>query len=361
LPEPPGAARSPGSPALIAPLTGLRAFAAVWVVCHHLRPAPPGWSGFFDLGYLGVDLFGFLSGFVMTYLYAELLASPGAAEKARFLWRRAVRIFPLHWFALALLVVARFAIPEFGTRPSDSGLYGAGDLVQQILMVHGWGLASRFAWNIPSWTVSSEWLAYLAFPFVAPLIASARDARRCALLAVLSFGTTALLLTLVGRRDFNAALDWGWLRIGGEFLTGCWLQRAWSIGFARRVPWGLIGPAALLAAIGFGWLEAPAGVVACFGVLVLALAYQRGPLARLLSLRPIVFLGDASYAIYLMHWVVLRVLLSTHLAPIPLAGRSTSFTTVAIDLACVLVVAIAAHIGFDVPVRRRLHDLLRPA
>lgn len=341
-------------------LTGVRAFAALWVVCHHLRPAPSGLGRFFDLGYLGVDLFAFLSGFVIAHHYAAPLVRRDLATSARYLWVRAVRIFPLHWFALALLVLARFGIDGFGERPADRGRYGAADLVQQILMVHGWGVADRFAWNLPSWTVSSEWLCYLVFPFAAPWIAQTRSGTRAALLAAACLAATTAALFALGHADFNTALDYGWLRIGGEFATGCWLHRAWTNGFARGVAWAWVGPAAVGAAVVCGVLDLPAGVVACFAVLVLALAYERGPLSRALSLRPIVFLGEASYAIYLMHWVVLRVLLYTALAPIPLTGRPGTFAVVALDLVIVVAVSIAAHGVVDVPLRRRLRALVAP-
>lgn len=347
---------------MIAPLAGLRAFAAIWVVCHHLRPAPAGVSQLFDLGYLGVDLFGFLSGFVMTYHYAEPLAARRTADRLHFLWLRAVRIFPLHWFALALLVAARLALPGFGMRPADASRYGAGDLAQQILMVHGWGIADRLAWNVPSWTVSSEWLCYLAFPFAAPAIARLRSAAGCAALAAAAIVATAVALAAAGHRDFNAAIDWGWLRIGGEFLAGCFLERAWALGFARGTRWDAIAIAALGAAAAFVVFDRPVAVVGSFAVLVLALAHQSGPLARALAWRPIVFLGDASYAVYLMHWVVLRVLLYTRLAPIPLTNRETGWGTIAVDFVWVAAAAIAAHLAFDVPIRRRLRGLVaRPA
>lgn len=352
----PAAAR----PVVLPSLTGVRAFAALWVVCHHLRPAPAGLGRFFDLGYLGVDLFAFLSGFVIAHHYAAPLARHDLGAAARYLWVRAVRIFPLHWFALALLVIARFSIDGFGERPADRGRYGAGDLVQQILMVHGWGIADRFAWNLPSWTVSSEWLCYLVFPFAAPWIARARSGARAAALAAACLAATTAVLFAVGHADFNTALDYGWLRIGGEFATGCWLQRAWSQGFARGAPWAWIGPAALAAAALCGAFDLPAGVVASFAVLVYALAHERGPLARALAATPCVFLGEASYAIYLMHWVVLRVLLYTALAPIPLTGRPGTLGVVAIDFAIVVAVSVLAHVAVDAPLRRRLRRLVAP-
>jgi peptidoglycan/LPS O-acetylase OafA/YrhL len=328
-------------------------------VCHHLRPAPPGVGRFFDLGYLGVDLFGFLSGFVMAHHYAERLATRDVAVAGRYLWLRAVRIFPLVWLTLAAMVVARAVIPGFGSGADRDG-YGAGDLVLQALLLNGWGFADRFAWNLPSWTVSSEWLCYLAFPLAAPWIARVRSGPAALALAAATLAATVTALAALGHADMNAALRWGWLRIAGEFVTGCFLQRAWASGAARGAPWGVIGPLAVAAAIGFGAQDVPIAMVACFAVLVYALAQQRGALARWLSARPLTFLGDASYAIYLVHWPVLRVLRYAAPGSVPLTNRPGSIGLVAFDLALVVAIAIAVHLAFDAPVRKRLRRLVAP-
>jgi len=351
----------------IEPLTGVRAFAALWVVLHHLRPGPLSHAaippaidlGVFRLGYLGVDLFGFLSGFVIAYNYAERLQAFDPARSGRYLWLRAARIFPLHWFALLLLLAARIRIDGFDAGVNDS-LYRAGDFAKSMLMVHGWGF-SRLSWNLPSWTVSAEWLCYLAFPLLAPWLVRERDGARGALLAALFVIGTALAMRAVGHADFDAAADWGWIRIGGEFLAGCLLQRAHAAGWARLAPWEWLGPGAVLAAAVLSVFGSAAAIVACLALLVYALAHDRGPLARLLSTRPIVFLGEASYAVYLMHWVVLRVLL--HVCPDPLAGtawRGSMPARFAFDLAAIGAVSIAVHLAVEAPARRRLRRWVAP-
>jgi len=345
---------------VIAPLTGVRAFAALWVVLFHLRIGParalplPGWlDGLCQVGYLGVDLFGFLSGFVIAHNYAERLASADVARVGRYLWIRAVRLVPLHWLALAILLAARIAVNGFDA-PLDA-LYGAGDFVQQLLLVHGFGL-NHLSWNQPSWTVSSEWLCYLLFPLAAAPLARLHRGDVAALLAVAAILATIAAMHAVGRPGFDAAAEAGVLRIAGEFATGCLLQRAWAAGFARRAPWGALGPAALAAAVlGYEWRSA-AAMISSFALLVYALAQQRGWLARVLATAPIVFVGEASYAIYVFHYVVMRMFVNLA----PSADGKASFARVGAELAAIVAVAIAAHLLVEDPARRRLRRWVAP-
>lgn len=347
---------------VIAPLTGVRAFAALWVVLHHLHLGPgralelPGFvETFCAVGYLGVDLFGFLSGFVIAHNYAERLARPAPGAASRYLWLRLVRIGPLHWLALGALLAARIGLDGFDGR--GERLYRVGDFAQQVLLVHGWGFG-RLAWNLPSWTVSSEWLCYLLFPLAAPWIAGVRDGRRAIGHAAATFATTAVVLIAAGHPDFNATTGAGVWRIAGEFLAGCWLQRAWAAGFGRGWPWARIVPLLLVAAVAFGAFAVAPGLVACFGAVVLGLAYERGFLARLFSRPSLVFLGDSSYAIYIVHWPVLRLL--AWATPVGGLDGAALWREVAWQLAAIVAIGIAAHVLIDDPIRRRLRGWVAP-
>ena len=229
----------------IAPLTGVRAFAALWVVFYHLRPTVqsifPGAHGlhaFLAFGYLGVDLFAFLSGFVIAYNYSDRVSLARPREIGAFLWIRGARILPLHWFLLLALLAARLTIPGFGGLPADAGHWGLGDFLQHALLVHGWGVAQQLAWNVPSWTVSAEWLCYLLFPLMAVGVSRVRDGAVALVAAAATLGATKVALDATGFSDFSANRSWGALRIGGEFLTGCLLWRGFALGRFERGPWG---------------------------------------------------------------------------------------------------------------------------
>lgn len=342
------------------PLTGVRAFAALWVVFYHLRPTierifpdAHGLHAFLAFGYLGVDLFAFLSGFVIAYNYFDRVDLRQPREIGVFLWIRATRIFPLHWFLLLVLLIARFTIPGFGDRGIDVGRWDASDFLQHALMLHGWGVAQHLAWNVPSWTVSAEWLCYLLFPLMAALLLRIGDGVVALTLASAILGATKIALDATGHADFSASVSWGALRIGGEFVAGCLLWRAFAIGRFERAPWGAIAVAAFGTA-GFltRWPGTAFPIVCCFGVGIFALAHARGPLAWLFALPPIVFLGEISYSIYLLHWVVLRIFeYSIGTSVMRLGGRGFAL---AVMIVVIIGGSVLTYFGVERPARRRL-------
>ena len=142
-------------------LTVVRAFAATWVVIHHFghHVTPSFASTFLVSGTLAVDLFFGLSGFIMVYVYRD------RARFWPFLIRRFARLYPVHLVTLAG-VIAMTLVARFLGLPTDDPLDPA-EIGMNLLMIHGWGTVSVLHLNPPSWSISAEFSAYLAFPFLA--------------------------------------------------------------------------------------------------------------------------------------------------------------------------------------------------
>jgi peptidoglycan/LPS O-acetylase OafA/YrhL len=143
-------------------LTSLRGIFALWVLAYHfvmLAPVPihdP--SGLAAKGYLGVDFFFLLSGFILAMNYGNQFKNNFSfGSFGRFLVRRAGRLFPLH---LTIIIVC-VAVAWLAGKPySPTQVFEEAALVQRWPYVH-----SIFASiNGPSWTISTEWLAYILFP-----------------------------------------------------------------------------------------------------------------------------------------------------------------------------------------------------
>lgn len=346
--------------ATIPPLTGIRAFAALWVVANHLQaPISKLAAGserliaFVESGFLGIDLFAFLSGFVISYNYAERLAHPDARGVARFVGTRFARVFPLHWFSFAAILVLQLGIENFDPMGAAEGFYGSADAWLSALMVHGWGVADTLSWNVPSWTVSAEWFCYLCFPLAAPLLARIRSADVCALLALTTAAATVEALRQLGFEHLNANVSWGLLRIGGEFASGCLLYRAWALGFGAGWRWGWIGLAFLGLAIALTGWHLSTWVVLCFPAIVYALAANRGPLALLFGNAPMVFVGEISYSIYLTHWILIKGM-ARFVPSLPNPSQWQLAVVVALSFALVLAVSALTYYGVERPARRRL-------
>src|SRR5215217_3096190 len=132
------------------PLTALRFAAAMWVVSYHFWPDLAGAAipMLVQKGYLGVELFFVLSGFILSHVYLQGFGESRFRYGA-FLWARIARVYPLHLATLlgvaALAVVASAAGLVMEHRLADWGAFPA-----NLLMVHAWGLAPSAAFNHPS-------------------------------------------------------------------------------------------------------------------------------------------------------------------------------------------------------------------
>ena len=152
--------------------TALRGIAALIVVGYHLRfgaddlLAAEEATRLFERGYLWVDLFFILSGFVLCYVY-EPKGLPTISHVSRFYRARLARVWPLHALTLAVLVTFSLATIYYARMTASPGSAYESDwsaLLGNILLVHAWGIFSQSSWNIPAWSISAEVFAYLWFP-----------------------------------------------------------------------------------------------------------------------------------------------------------------------------------------------------
>lgn len=357
----------------IAALTGVRAFAAVWVVLYHFKadlyaitPSAHRVDWVLENGYLGVDLFFALSGFILSYNYLHRLGQGWSAHKhGDFLWRRLARIYPVQLFTLnvflALVVVAKaagFSLHLKGVS-TDTWAY-----VQNVFMVQAWW-GQQDSFNGPAWSVSAEWLAYLAFPILALMLIRFRSVATATLGATAAYGMLiAAWVALYWNRDPFGA--WPVLRIATEFTGGCLLFVIWerSRGLSKSRAWQWIAPITIAAVIiGCGAVSAThqrAVVLApLFGLLILAIAKaDRGPISMLLSLRAIVWGGEVSYCLYMTHGVVQPVI--NHLiSPARIASHGIAERVLlGVMIAVVIVVAaVATYYVVEVPARKRMRQL----
>jgi peptidoglycan/LPS O-acetylase OafA/YrhL len=149
--------------------TALRGIAAVLVVVLHfsqtLRPIfdIDRYTSFIAKGYLWVDFFFILSGYILCHVYAT---RPGEslAETRRFLNARFARIYPLHLATLLFLVALQGSIVLILGRAFQIGQWSTFWL--NLLDIHAWGFLSEYDWNFPSWSISAEFAAYLIFPAI---------------------------------------------------------------------------------------------------------------------------------------------------------------------------------------------------
>jgi peptidoglycan/LPS O-acetylase OafA/YrhL len=346
----------------IYPLSGLRALAALWVLLFHLsaklESAFPHARFLFDpvvlQGYLGVDVFFILSGFIIAYNYADRFAFFKIPTYAEFLWMRLARLWPVHFVVLAAYAILILGASHWGISQKHSGLYSGAKFLQNLMLTQAWSIPIHESWNVPAWSISCEWIAYLVFP---ALIFSGIVYRTVRVSTAAGAGALLIMALILQSVQADGSNQYGLVRIAGEFVAGGCLCRLFNARVGFDWNWNLLIPAAL--AIQFlllGFLLPLFSLVAywsvpCLAVIILGLAYHRCVCSRLISTRPFLFGGYISYSLYMVHTLCFITL--HNLFP-KLEARPMSFL---IDLPFAVAVAAGVFYFVEEPCRRKMRGL----
>ena len=287
-------------------LTSLRGIAAMMVVMQHFSAtaqlqATGDIPSLMPHGYMAVSLFFVLSGFIMAYTYGADFVSRGMLAMPSFLMKRVGRILPLNTaVVIAILTAGSLSQTIIGRNIFYASTNIGYDLVCNLLLLQGFGIGTNL--NGPSWSISTEFAAYLLFPALLVLA----FARRPAIVIAVAAASAGALLAM--------ALRHPWLGLNaesvGDEITLCFTQfvlglitfRVTRMASMRRYLQS--DGAALLAA---GWvavalcLRLDLLAAIAFPAVVATLACNSGRIADLLSARVPYFLGEISFSIYLLH------------------------------------------------------------
>lgn len=306
-------------------LESLRGFAALAVVLHHFRYGSLlSENAFIRHGYLMVDFFFVLSGFVIALNYANRLSSP--ADLASFQRRRFWRLYPLHLFTLLVFLgieCLKYVFEQKTGIVSNNPAFVVSDakaFLANLFLLQGVVLP-ELGFNIPSWSISVEFWTYLIFALTMGLLRL--EMRWC---LVLAGAAAVILLALEGGR-LETDPVFAIIRCIFSFFLG-----AWAASLPVRLPRKAAAPlaAAALALVvvatwGLGGSRAEILLPPLFAVAVVAVAnlQEHTALRRILEWPFFVWLGTVSYSVYLTHsivgWVVTQGLrfglkLPTHVA-----------------------------------------------
>jgi peptidoglycan/LPS O-acetylase OafA/YrhL len=279
-------------------LTALRGLAALTVLTYHCGARLFGGVEHVPLplshGYLAVDLFFLLSGFVLMHVHEREFGDGVAwANIKSFLRARFARTYPIH--AVVLLVM----LPLYGMRPEFSGVA----LAHSLLLTQAPWL-DQISWNVPAWSISAEWHAYLLFPF---LVMPWRRRSRAATIVILLLCLATLSLAVIASGNcadiyYSPVVL---LRCLPEFIAGMGLYRAYREGWlARWMTGDRAAAAAAMAVIGLAWFAGTdIALIVGLACLLLACAHNRGVAASMLTTRLPMFLGRISYSLYMVQTI----------------------------------------------------------
>lgn len=322
-------------------LTGLRFFAALLVFLSHIpwQHDESFWAVFFQYGFVGVSFFFVLSGFVLSRAYSEKISNEEISFQ-RYAALRLARLAPLHLFTALPFIVYALSTSSFNLPAA----------IANITFLQSWfpSASFYFSLNSPSWSLSNEMFFYVCFFFLVPL----SDKRLCfIMISLLALIASAAVITeehfsqriVFGSQTFS---HWLFYIFPGfrllEFICGMLLYRLWKT-------FGKINP--VLIPIAYCVLFASMYVapvipesyrlslffLPAVALLLYAHLYPRGIIFRLYTSKLLVLLGNASFAFYLIHQPLIKIIYSDA-APLSLShsGHLTASLVVALFLSVLI-------------------------
>lgn len=308
-------------PGEIRALAGARAIPPLILVLyhycegHHYRNFKP-----FDLlighGYLWVEFFFALSGFILTYVYgAHAMAFLRGRAHRDFLIARLSRLYPLHLAMLLYILAMMLLLNGIAQATGTPSIYEEHyhpvvtwqTFIGNLFLVQAWNIFPSLSWNGAAWFVSVEFFLCLIFPIY--LVVARRG--WFGAVALIAGGIAGLeILCLTGKHGLDITFHNGIFRGMSAFATGvgmCVLYAKTKAFADKRPEWMLsLAQAVVLAWMGWGifdngWSHSPRDIYTVVPMLALVyvLAFDRGFAARFLQTRALAKLGEWSYAIYM--------------------------------------------------------------
>lgn len=319
-------------------LTPLRGIAALLTVIFHIGILIGPFVNLFHVGpmfgplinhsmllnrmYLMVDFFFILSGFIMCHVYSNLFAdSVTVASFNKFTVARFARVYPLHFITLIYTVFlfsvsARLGIPNIPVLQIENSNYS---ILTNLFLLHSMNLNNWFSWDHASWSISTEWWAYMIFPFLVKPFVKLNSAGKITIAALCFAGYLCIMFLIVpitsspaelhfgkGKpSDFslNVAYQFGFLRCLCGFVFGMIVYQAYQMSWAKRVLANgytmLLTTTGLFVSMHFALPDALSA--AFFPLIILSGAYGSKGINKLFAKKARQQIGEWSFSIYLVH------------------------------------------------------------
>ena len=307
-----------GNDQFITNLTPIRGIAALLVVIFHFEIVlvlflPRDISSFFSKCYLMVDLFFIMSGFIIYHVYGEFFKHTIETKTFnKYIRARLARVYPLHIFTLILTIIlvvcAHFKWDEF---------FNPQAIPTHMLMLQSFGLHSIYTWNVPAWSISAEFAAYVIFPLFAFVLYRFKIVTPIVISALIIFIYCLLTFKLskangtTSTYNLDVTYNYGYLRGIAGFLAGGMIYQFYLkkiFYFLKTDAMLVILFALLFACLHFGATDLV--FIPVFLMLVLSAAYNTGRVKRFLGNRFLQWLGDISYSVYLMQFPLMLLVIA---------------------------------------------------
>ncbi len=293
-------------------LTSLRGLAAFWVVFYHISQYlsyySPDWvMSIVTRGHLAVDFFFILSGFILTLNYQKIFSDFSLPLYRVFLLKRIARIYPLHLFVIIAYLLIPLAYFVTGKIMTEGEKYSLLNYIFQLFLINNWGFSSELSWNVPAWSISTEWAAYICFPLFMVMLKRIK----ISYIPLVLVGLNLLLFVIFNSQNHHSLgqdiQKLGLIRCLIEFFMGALICKysiqkklnnctSYLLLFLALTFIGLV-IFDVISEIQFGSIS----MVVC---LIAFINLSESKFANGLRVKPLMLLGEISYSIYLIHFLV---------------------------------------------------------
>ncbi|WP_251958874.1 acyltransferase family protein [Nostoc commune] len=312
-------------------LTSMRGIAALIVVILHFSyyalpktgSTLSNYSNFFKNGYLWVDFFFILSGFIMTHVYAEDFYSKISLDNYRsYLFSRFARIYPLHIFILSLFIGLEFIKFFLLNHSAFTGKFNLTALFANIFLLQAFDLNCpplfwcNTYWNEPAWSISVEFVVYCIFPLLLFFLLRSSEKNDLIIYSFTLFSILLLITFTRGNLDSIIGIP-SIARCGLECILGLITYKVYRRGNYRKyfnlnflaiiaITWIIM----IMHSYWHHWRSLHDWIVLpAFSILILAISVNNnGAISKFLNSRIMLYLGTISYSIYMVHWFIQELL-----------------------------------------------------
>lgn len=322
-------------PKYIKSLTSLRGIAALIIVIHHfsyyglpqLGATISSYSDFFSNGYLCVDFFFILSGFIMAHVYVNQFASGISLDNYRsYIFSRFARIYPLHFLMILLFMGVEFVKIFLPNTSAFTGKFNLTALFANIFMLQAFDLncpplfRCDTYWNEPAWSISVEFVIYCIFPIFLFLIFKSQPKWDVKIYFLTFMSILPLIIFYAGNLNSIIGIP-SIARCGLECILGIITYKIYDQGiFHKYFNQNFIAAISLIWIVlimQYNWSDSVGTVrsihdwisLPAFSLLILSLSSNtKGLIAKILNSSSILYLGAISYSIYMVHWFIQELL-----------------------------------------------------
>lgn len=334
-------------------IQGLRALAVIAVICNHLNKnlLPSGW--------LGVDIFFVISGYVITLTIFRSKAYQNSNFLSEFYAKRARRILPALVFNIiigAILAVLIVPDPLPTLKTGISALFGLSNLYLLKQATNYFSISSDLNFFTQTWSLGVEEQFYLVYPVLISLVSRLNLNKKVSIPIITACVMLSFALFINGftndiPRAYYSPLVRFW-----EIACGCLAVYLSNVGKIKSLYKKLIPNLGLVIVIilflfptHFAVITIPCAILATAFILITN--DPSNNIYHLLSIRPLIFIGRISYSLYLWHWTVLVALRWTI--------GTDSLTTSIVALLVTFIISILGYKAIEVSFQNRRFSVMK--